>query len=169
MEAAAVQVHRPGYGSWLLASLLGFIVGVLASLPAALFYSVMVDAYIDNSGGKTLTLGTALVGGILMLISVFAGWLSYAAVVHGRMPEWTNGNVARMAAAIVGLAFALFPISALLTVLLLVIAFLLLPLLLMQLGDRDPGRTPVTVLAVVLALLAVIAPIIALGADIRPL
>ena len=77
MEAVLTtqEVHRPGYGSWLLSNLLGIIVGVLASLPATLLYIARLDAYLKNSNGDPLTFGTALICGSLSVIAVLAGWL----------------------------------------------------------------------------------------------
>lgn len=170
MEAAVSTgiVHRPSYGTWLLSNFLGIIIGLLASVPPALLYWVMVDAYIDNSGGDALVFGTAFICGSLSLITTFAGWLVYAAVIHSRMSEWTNANLVRTVVGIQGLALSLLSVNGFLSLLISLLAFLLLPLVFMQIGDRDPGRTPVIVIGVVLAVLAVIVPIIALSSEIRP-
>jgi hypothetical protein len=171
VEAAVstAYVHRPGYGSWLLSNLLGIVVGVLASLPPALLYGVMVDAYIDTSGGDALTFGTAFICGSLSLIAVFVGWLVYAEVLHSRMSEWTSKNLVLTVVGIQGVALSLIPVSGALSLIVTVVAFLLVPVILMQLGDRDPGRVAVIAVGAVLAVLAVVGPIIALGSEIRPL
>ena len=170
MEAVLTtpQVHRPGYGSWLLANLLGIIVGVLASLPALLLYVAMLDAYLVNSDADPLSFGTALICGSLSVIAVIAGWLTYAAVIYGRMSEWTNRNLVVTVVGIQGLALSLVPFNGILGLLVLAVAFLLLPLILMQFADRDPGRTTTFVIAAVLVLLAVAGPVIALSSETKP-
>ena len=171
MQAAAVavpDVHRPSYGSWLLSNVLGVLVGVLASLPAALLYAVMVDAYLTNSEGDPLTFGTAFICGSLSLIAVFAGWIAYAGVVHSRMAEWTNGHLVATVVGVQAVALSLLPVSGILSLILLVVAVLLLPLVFMAMDDRDPGRVTVLAVAAVLAVLAAAGPVIALGAEIRP-
>jgi hypothetical protein len=170
MEAAvaAPHVHRPSYGSWLLSNVLGLIVGVLASLPPALLYSVMVDEYITNTEGDPLTFGTAFICGSLSLIAVFAGWLAYVGVVNSRMSEWANRNLVATVVGVQAVALSLIPVSGILSLVVLVLAVLLLPLVFLALGDRDPGRVTVLAVAAVLALLAVAGPIIALAAEIRP-
>jgi hypothetical protein len=165
---ASPQVHRPSYGSWLLSNLLGIVVGILASLPASLLYLVMVDAYIENSEGDPLTFGTAFICGALSLIAVFAGWLVYAGVIYSRMSEWTSRDLVLTVVGVQGLALSLVPINGLLGLLVIVLAFLLLPLVFMWVGDRNPGRTAPIVIGVVLAILAVAGPVIALGSEIRP-
>jgi hypothetical protein len=170
MEATitAVQVHRPSYGSWLLANLLGIIVGVLASLPALLLYVAMIDAYILNSDADPLSFGTALICGSLSVIVVVAGWLTNAGVIHSRMSEWTNWRLVVTVVGIQGLALSLIPFSGMLALLVLVVAFLLLPLIFMQIADREPGRTVPLVIGAVLVLLAVAGPVIALSSETRP-
>ena len=170
MEAAitTVDVHRPSYGSWLLSNLIGIVAGVLASLPALLLYSAMIDAYIVNSDADPLSFGTALICGSLSVIAVLAGWLTYAGVIHSRMSEWTNWNLVVTVVGVQGLALSLIPFSGILGLLVLVVAFLLLPLIFMQIADRDPGRRVPFVIGAVLVLLAVAGPIIALSSETRP-
>ena len=170
MEAAVVaaDVHRPSYGSWLLSNLLGVVVGVLAALPPTLLYAVMVDAYLTNSEGDPLTFGTAYICGSLSLIAVFAGWIAYSGVVHSRMSEWTNRHLVATVVGVQAVALSLVPLSGFLALIVLVLAVALLPLAFMALGDRDPGRVTMLVVAAVLALLAVAGPIIALGGEVRP-
>jgi hypothetical protein len=170
MEAVltAPEVHRPGYGSWLLANLLGIIVGVLASLPPWLLYVAMLDAYIVNSNADPLTFGTALICGSLSVIAVLAGWLSYAGVIYGRMSEWTNRNLVVTVVGIQGLALSLIPFNGFLGLLVLVVAFLLLPLIFMQVADREPGRVMPLAIGAVLVLLAVAGPIVALSSETKP-
>lgn len=170
MEAVltAPEVHRPGYGSWLLSNILGIIVGVVASLPATLLYVAMLDAYLTNSDGDPVTFGTVLICGSLSVIAVLAGWLSYAGVIYGRMSEWTSWNLVVTVVGIQGLALSLIPFNGYLGLLVLVIAFLLLPLILMQVAHRDLGRVTPYVIGAVLVLLAVAGPVIALSSEIRP-
>ena len=170
MEAVltAPEVHRPGYGSWLLSNLLGIIVGVLASLPALLLYAAMIDAYLTNSDGDPLTFGTALICGSLSVIAVLAGWLVYAGVIYSRMSEWTNWNLVATVVGVQGLALSLVPFNGYLGLLVLAVAFLLLPLIFMQVADRDPGRVTPLVIGAVLVLLAVAGPVIALSSETRP-
>ena len=170
MEAAVVaaDVHSPSYGSWLLSNLLGVLVGVLAALPPTLLYAVMVDAYLTNSEGDPLTFGTAYICGSLSLIAVFAGWIAYSGVVHSRMSEWTNRHLVATVVGVQAVALSLIPLSGFLALIVLVLAVALLPLAFMALGDRDPGRVTMLVVAAVLALLAVAGPIIALGGEVRP-
>jgi hypothetical protein len=165
---AVPEVHRPSYGSWLLSNVLGLIVGVLASLPAALLYAVMVDEYITNSEGDPLTFGTAFICGALSLVAVFAGWLAYAGVVHSRMAEWTSRNLVATVVGVQAVALSLIPVSGILSLLVLVLAVLLLPLAFMAMADRQPGRGTVLAVAAVLAVLAVAGPVVALAAEIRP-
>ena len=170
MEAAVVtaDVHKPGYGSWLLSNVLGVFVGILAALPATLLYAVMIGEYLTNSTGDPLTFGTAYICGSLSLIAVFAGWAAYAGVVHSRMSEWTNRHLVATVIGIQAIALSLIPLSGFLALAVLVLAVLLLPVVFMALDDRDPGRVTMTVVGVVLALLAVAGPVIALSSDIRP-
>lgn len=170
MEAAVVtaDVHKPGYGSWLLSNVLGVVVGILAALPATLLYAVMIGEYLTNSEGDPLTFGTAYICGSLSLIAVFAGWAAYAGVVHSRMSEWTNRHLVATVIGIQAVALSLIPLSGFLALAVLVLAVLLLPVVFMALDDRDPGRVAMTVVGVVLALLAVAGPVIALSSDIRP-
>ena len=170
MEAVltAPEVHRPGYGSWLLANLLGTIVGVVASLPALLLYVAMLDAYLANSDGDPLTFGTALICGSLSVIAVLAGWLTYAAVIYSRMSEWTNRSLVVTVVGVQGLALSLIPFNGYLGLLVLVVAFLLLPLILMQVAQRDPGRVAPYVIGAVLVLLAIAGPVIALSSETKP-
>jgi hypothetical protein len=170
MEAVLTspQVHRPGYGSWLLSNLLGIILGVLATLPALLLYVAMLNAYIENSDADPLTFGTALVCGSLSVIAVITGWLTYAGVIYVRMSEWTNRNLVFTVVGIQGLALSLVPFNGFLGLLVLVVAFLLLPLIFMQVAERDPGRVTPFVIGAVLVLLAVAGPVIALSSEIRP-
>jgi hypothetical protein len=170
MEAVltAPDVHRPGYGSWLLANLLGIIVGVVAALPALLLYVAMLDAYLVNSDADPLTFGTALICGSLSVIAVVAGWLTYAGVIYSRMSEWTNRNLVVTVVGIQGLALSLIPFNGYLGLLVLVVAFLLLPLILMQVAQRDPGRVAPYVIGAVLVLLAIAGPVIALSSETKP-
>jgi hypothetical protein len=170
MEAVltAPDVHRPGYASWLLANLLGIIVGVVAALPALLLYVAMLDAYLVNSDADPLTFGTALICGSLSVIAVVAGWLTYAGVIYSRMSEWTNRNLVVTVVGIQGLALSLIPFNGYLGLLVLVVAFLLLPLILMQVAQRDPGRVAPYVIGAVLVLLAIAGPVIALSSETKP-
>ena len=170
MEAAVVtaDVHKPGYGSWLLSNVLGVVVGILAALPPTLLYAVMIGEYLTNSVGDPLTFGTAYICGSLSLIAVFAGWVAYAGVVHSRMSEWTNRHLVATVIGIQAVALSLIPLSGFLALAVLVLAVLLLPVVFMALDDRDPGRVTMIVVGAVLALLAVAGPVIALSSDIRP-
>jgi len=170
MEAVltAPEVHRPSYGSWLVSNLIGIIVGVLASLPAWLLYAAMLDAYLKNSDADPLNFGTALICGSLSVIAVIAGWLTYSGVIYSRMSEWTNWNLVATVVGVQGLALSLVPFNGYLGLLVLVVAFLLLPLIFMQVADREPGRRTPFVIGAVLVLLAVAGPIIALSSETRP-
>jgi hypothetical protein len=161
-------IHRPSYGRWLLSSSLGIAVSVLASLPPALFYWVMLDAYIANSEGEALALGTALICVPPCVCAVFAGWLVCAAVVHSRMSEWANMNLVRTVVGIVGLVVSLMALNGALSFFGLVVSLLFLPVIYMRAGDRDPGRGTVRVVGAVLALAAIAGPLVALASETEP-
>lgn len=163
-------IHRPGYGRWLLSNFLGIILSVLASLLPAVLYWVMLDAYIANSKGDALTLGTALVCVPLSVCAVFAGWLVYAGVVHSRMSEWANKNVVLTVVGIAGLMLSAMAVNGVVAFIGIALCLLLLPLIFMRVGDRDPGRGTVLVLGAVLAAAAAaVGPLVALASEIRPL
>jgi hypothetical protein len=168
VTVAPAYIHRPGYGRWLLSCSLGIVLGVVAGLPPALFYWVMLDAYIANSGGEALALGTALVCVPPCVCAVFAGWLICAAVVHGRMTEWANMNLVRTVVGIVGLVLSLIAVNRGLGFIGAVLSLLLVPLIFMGVGDRDPGRVTVRVVGTVLALAAVTGPLVALATETPP-
>jgi hypothetical protein len=166
---SSASIHRPGFGSWLLSNVLGIIVGVVASLPPTALYWVLVDAYIENSGGDALTFGTAFICGLLNLVAVFAGWLVYAGVVHSRMSEWANRNVIVTVVGVQGLVLSLVAVNGVVSLISLGVALLLLPVIFMQVRDRDPGRVTVLIIAGLLAAAAIAGPIIALESELRPL
>jgi hypothetical protein len=161
-------IHRPGYGRWLLSSSLGIALSVAASLLPALFYRVMLDAYVMNSEGEALTFGTALVCVPPCVIAVFAGWLVCAAVVHSRMSEWANMNLVLTVVGLVGLVLCLIAVNGGLVFLGVVLSLLVVPAIFMRVGDRDPGRVTVRVVGAVLALAAVAGPLVALSSETQP-
>jgi hypothetical protein len=168
VTVSPAYIHRPGYGRWLLSCSLGIVLSVVASLPPALFYWVMLDAYIANSEGEALTFGTALICVPACVCAVFAGWLVCAAVVHGRMTEWANMNLVLTVVGFVGLVLSLIAVNGGLGFIGVVLSLLLVPVIFMGVGDRDPGRVTVRVVGAVLALAAVAGPLVALASETRP-
>jgi hypothetical protein len=168
VTVSPAYIHRPGYGRWLLSCSLGIVLGVVASVLPALFYWVMLDAYIANSEGEALTFGTAFICVPPCVCAVFAGWLVCAAVVHGRMTEWATMNLVLTVVGLVGLVLSLLAVNGGLVLLGVVVSLLLVPMIFMGLGDRDPGRVTVRVVGAVLALAAVAGPLVALSSETQP-
>jgi hypothetical protein len=168
VTVSPAYIHRPGYGRWLLSCSLGIVLSVMASLPLALFYWVMLDAYIANSEGEALAFGTAFICVPPCVCAVFVGWRICAAVVHSRMTEWANMNLVLTVVGVVGLVLSLIAVNRGLGVIGVVLSLLLVPVIFMGVGDRDPGRVTVRVVGAVLALAAVAGPLVALASETRP-